>query len=135
ARMRRGVLMALFGVVTLVAPSSARTDTDMRPTAHLHAGGAVLDVFIDPGRAALSQAEVLRWISTAAQAVSHYYGRYPVSHARIRVLRRPGEGVLSRTTYEREGGALVRVVRGDAAARAQLARDGHMTRQVVHRAL
>src|SRR5438309_11553053 len=101
--MRRGVLMALFGVVTLVAPSSARTDTDMRPTAHLHAGGAVLDVFIDPGRAALSQAQVLRWISTAAQAVSHYYRRYPVSHACIRALRRPRGGVPSRTIDGHDG--------------------------------
>ena len=127
--------MALFGVVTLAAPSSARTDTDMRPTAHVHAGGAVLDVFIDPGRGALHQAEVLRWISTAAQAVSHYYGRYPVSHARIRVLRRPGEGVLSGTTYGHDGGALIRVVLGESATRAQLARDWVMTHEMVHLAL
>ncbi len=127
--------MTLLGVVTLVLPSSARADTDMRPSAHVHVGGAVLDVFIDPGRAALSQAEVLRWISTAAQAVSHYYGRYPVPHARIRILRRPGEGVLSGTTYGYVGGALIRIVLGESATHTQLARDWVMTHEMVHLAL
>ena len=127
--------MTLLGVVTLVAPSSARADTDPRPSAHLHIGGAVLDVFMDPGRAALSQAEVLRWITTAAQAVSHYYGRFPVPNARIRILRRPGGGVLSGTTYGYEGGALIRVVLGESATRAQLAADWVMTHEMVHLAL
>jgi len=133
--MRKPLLITLLGVVTLVVPSSARADTDLHPSAHLHIGGAVLDVFMDPGRAALSQAEVLRWITTAAQAVSHYYGRYPVPHARIRILRRPGEGVLSGTTYGYDGGALIRVVLGESATRAQLAADWVMTHEMVHLAL
>src|SRR4029077_10049776 len=77
ARVRRALLATFLGAITLFAPSSVRADPDVRPTAQMHIGGAVLDVFIAPGPRASTQAEVLAWIGTAAQAVSHYYGRFP----------------------------------------------------------
>jgi hypothetical protein len=88
--VRRALLATFLGAITLFAPSSVRADPDVRPTAQMHIGGAVLDVFIAPGPRASTQAEVLAWIGTAAQAVSHYYGRFPVPQACIRGHRRVG---------------------------------------------
>lgn len=135
ARASRALLATFLGAITLFARSSVRADLDVRPTAQMHIGGAVLDVFIAPGPLASSEAEVVAWISTAAQAVSHYYGRYPVPQARIRIIPRAGESVLSGTTYGSHGGALISVALGESVTPGALARDWVMTHEMVHLAL
>ena len=135
ARVRSSLLTALPAVIALIASPPAQAAADGRYTAQLHVGGAALDVFIEPGDSVLGQADVLQWIRSAALAVSHYYGRFPVPHVRIRILRRPGENVRSGTTYGSDRGPLIRVVLGAAATRAELAHDWVMTHEMVHLAL
>jgi hypothetical protein len=50
-------------------------------TATLTLGGAAIHVRFDPGDFDVPRDELLAWISTAARAVTVYYGRFPVSTA------------------------------------------------------
>jgi len=47
-------------------------------TSALLIGGSKIDVTIESGNMKLTQAELLHWVQSAAEAVATYYGRYPV---------------------------------------------------------
>ena len=77
---------------------------------------------------------MLAWISNAADAVSEYFGRFPVQNARL--LVRPTEGrsgVFRGTTF---GGArpFTRISVGESTTAAQLADDWMMTHELIHMA-
>lgn len=75
---------------------------------------------------------VLRWIDTARRAVTHYYGRYPVSHVDIEVRARAGRGEPSGTTYGDEDGALIKLGIGTDMPAADLLSSWVMTHEMVH---
>ena len=56
----------------------------------LNVGGSKLHVAFAPGEFALPRERVLAWIETSAQAVTTYYGKFPVASARILIV--PIEG-------------------------------------------
>jgi hypothetical protein len=92
-------------------------------------GGAVIDlsVEVDPG-AASSPAEVERWVRRAGEAVTSFYGRFPVARVRMVVERIPGRRIHG-TAFGRD---LVRVRLGREAARDALDRDWVMTHEMLH---
>lgn len=92
-------------------------------------GGAVIDLSIepDPGAAA-SPAEVERWVRRAGEAVTAFYGRFPVARVRLVVERIPGRRIHG-TAFGRD---LVRIRLGREAARAALDRDWVMTHEMLH---
>ncbi|HEY6174880.1 MAG TPA: hypothetical protein VIX73_10565 [Kofleriaceae bacterium] len=97
-------------------------------------GGGQIDVVFEPGHLDLSRAEVMAWISTAANAVTAYFGRFPVSRYRIVVEPIAGRsGVLSGTTWGM-GGARTRMRLGEHATTEQLEHDWVMTHEMVHTA-
>lgn len=97
------------------------------------AGGEITVVFGD-GRIDLSRRELMTWISTAASAVTAYFGRFPVAHYRIVVEPVPGRsGVLGGTTWA-AGGARTRMRVGEHATAEQLTYDWVMTHEMVHTA-
>src|SRR5260370_33637634 len=107
----RTVLFLAAGALMLPTLSAQ----DALPGAQVKAGGATIDVTFAPGRIDLPQSAILAWISTAAEAVSEYFGRFPVPHAHIVV--RPAEGrtgIFRGMTYGSEGG-LAQISVGPAA--------------------
>ena len=58
----------------------------------LQVANVTIAVEIAPGRLTLSRDQVLAWISEAARAVVHYYGRFPVSQLQILVFPCVGKG-------------------------------------------
>jgi hypothetical protein len=81
---------------------------------------------------------IITEISQAARAVATYYGRFPVSSARILVVVAAGEhGVLHGTTWGRKDGypALTRLVVGQDTTRHELETNWIMTHELVHTAL
>ena len=86
-----------------------------------------------PGQLTVTQAQVLQWIRTAENAVTHYYGRYPVPAVKIRVEARPGRsGSASGTTYGDEDGAFIRMGIGSETSNEDLQADWVMTHEMVH---
>jgi hypothetical protein len=126
---------ALAGLVAalLVSVTACADDETSTPLATLHAGGATIQVDRAPGELTASQADVLEWIQTAAKAVTHYYGRFPVKKLRILVVPRP-RGTATGTTYGDEEGAFIRLGIGAGASGAELKDNWVMTHEMVHTA-
>src|SRR5260370_16430258 len=124
----RPVLFLAAGALMLPTLSAQ----DALPGAQVKGGGATMDVRFAPGRIDLPQSAILAWISTAAEAVSEYFGRFPVPHAHIVV--RPAEGrtgIFRGMTYGSEGG-LTRISVGQLTDQDELNNDLMMTHELIH---
>lgn len=97
--------------------------------------GGTIQIDFGPGNLDLSQEDVLHWIGTAANAVSVYFGKFPVEHARILVIPVAGDrGVLSGTTWGDVDGfpAFSRMRLGQHTTTEDLLNDWTMTHELVH---
>jgi hypothetical protein len=101
----------------------------------IHSGGGTIQVDFAPGDLDLRPEEVLRWIDTAGRAVSAYFGKFPVTRARILVVPVASErGVLMGTTWGDVGGvpAFTRMRLGQHTTAEDLQDDWTMTHELVH---
>src|ERR1700693_4334215 len=122
--MRRVVACCLLAVGLLA-----------QDTAQVMSGGATIEVSFAPGKFDVTRASVLAWISNAANAVTEYFGRFPVEHPRVIV--RPAEGrsgVFHGTTFGGKRGAFTRISVGQASTEKQLDEDWMMTHEFIHMA-
>src|SRR5277367_4778283 len=104
----------------------------------LTVGGAALQVDFAAGAIDISEAEFLARVQKAASAVALYYGKFPVSRARILIVPVAGQdGVLQGTTWPNRDGfpAVMRLRIGEHTTRAELTTDWIMTHEMVHMAL
>jgi hypothetical protein len=101
----------------------------------LEVGGATIQVDFASGALGPNAAIVLPWIQQAANAVTIYYGRFPVPRARILIVPVPG-AVLHGTTWGAVGGvpAFTRIVFGEETTEQDLANDWRLTHEMVHMA-
>lgn len=121
-------------VVAAACSSTAAGAPRGGPAAALAIGGAKIEVVIEPGQLDLSRAEVIAWVTTAANAVTAYFGRFPVSRYRIAIEPIAGRsGVVGGTTWA-YGGARTRMRLGEHATAEQLEYDWVMTHEMVHTA-
>src|SRR5258708_1118289 len=112
--------------------SGLRAADETLPAAPIASGGASMEVTFGPGKINLPQPKVLAWISSAADAVSAYYGHFPVPHGRI--LVRPVEGrsgVFNGTTYGYQGG-FTRISIGQLTGQDELDNDWMMAHELLH---
>ena len=114
--------------------SSPAAGAPRAESAALTIGGAAIDVAIEDGRLDVSRAELMAWISTAAGAVTAYFGRFPVARYRIVIEPVAGRsGVLSGTTWAGRRRALADPPRRAHHRRPARARLGHDPRDGAHR--
>jgi hypothetical protein len=105
---------------------------DVLESAQITSGGATIQVAFAPGRFDVGRDAVIAWISNAADAVSRYFGRFPVPNARLMVRPTEGRsGVFHGTTF---GGShpFTRISVGQSATAAQLSDDWMMTHELIH---
>ena len=122
----QALFLIIAGALTLPAAD------ETLPAAHVNAGGMRVEVNFAAGKVNLPQSTVLAWIKSAADAVSAYYGRFPVPHARI--LVRPSEGrsgVFNGTTWGSRGG-FTRISIGQFTEQHELDNDWMMTHELLH---
>ncbi len=103
----------------------------------IRVGGASITVDFAPGDLDLKHEDVVRWVVTAANVVSAYYGKFPVPHARVLIVPIEGtRGVLSGTTWGNVDGfpAFTRMRIGQHTTEEDLASDWTMTHEFVHTA-
>jgi len=108
-----------------------------RATHRIQIGGATLQVDFATGTLDLADDVILKRIETAARAVTTYYGRFPVSRARILIV--PVEdrsGVVQGTTWGDVGGwpGFTRIRLGQHTTLQELAADWTITHELVHMA-
>lgn len=96
------MLLPLFLSVFMNSPSTHATTADRSTAAGtirvqgggsrqvLQVGGAEIEVDIHLNVSSLETGQVLNWVQRAAEAVSVYYGVFPVRRARVSVVQSPG---------------------------------------------
>jgi hypothetical protein len=122
------IYLGLCGAV-LLSLSPLASAGDMTST--LLIAGSRVDVNIESGDMKLSQADLLRWVQMAGEAVATYYGRYPVPHVTIRVHPFSGRGVRHGQTWGMDGG-LIKIGVGSETQMSDLAEDWMLTHEMVH---
>ena len=100
----------------------------------LAVGGGTIDVTLPDGKLAVSQDDLMEWVKRAAEAVTTYYGRYPVKHLTLRISADDQDGVHHGVTYP-EGGGLIVISVGRATPKADLQTDWMLTHEMIHLAL
>jgi len=103
----------------------------------LQIGGSALQVDFAAGALDLPPAQILPWIQRAAQAVTVYYGHFPVPRARILIVPSADRhGVLQGTTWGDMRGwpGFTRIRLGQHTTVQELSEDWTMTHELVHMA-
>src|SRR5580700_1947724 len=90
-KTRRTVLEGLLSVASGAGMSAVLRAGD--PPARLEVGEASIEVSFDSDPFDLGQAALLNWVMQSARAATTYYGRFPVTHARVRLLQSSGARV------------------------------------------
>lgn len=100
-------------------------------TSTLLIGNARIDIVIERSSQQAPEADILRWVKSAAESVSVYYGRFPVAHVLIRITPFEGRGVRNGMTFGDRGGRItIRV--GNETSPAEFASDWMMTHEMIH---
>jgi hypothetical protein len=100
-------------------------------------GGASIQIDFSAGSIDLPQSSIVQWVERAAQAVTTYYGRFPVPRERILVKFVPDrDGIGGGTTWGDVGGlpAFTRIHVGQHTTQQDLDDDWMMTHEMVHTA-
>jgi len=98
-------------------------------------GGASIQLDFGPGALDLAPDRIVAWVTNAAQSVSVYYGRFPVSRDRILVeFDSGGRGVRHGTTWGGVGGfsGFTRIHVGEHTTQQDLDTDWMMTHELIH---
>lgn len=107
---------------------------DLLTTTPINFGGGTLNVGFAPGELALPRSAFKAWLEKSAKAVSVYFGKFPVTSARILIVPVPGRGVQGGTTFGYRGAA-IRLVVGSDVTEADLADDWKAVHEMTHLAL
>jgi len=98
------------------------------PDGTLHVGESIVTVNVK-GQLSVPEADLHRWIGTAAHAISAFYGRYPVRHVTIEVIPTRNGKVHGGVTYD---GRLIRIHLGRDTRPADLDDDWMITHEMYH---
>jgi len=121
--------VATIALLFLLCFCLAATAGEM--TSSLLIGSARIDIMIERTSLDLPTKDVLRWVKAAAESVSTYYGRFPVSQVLIRITPFEGRGVRNGMTFGDRGGRItIRV--GNKTSPSDLASDWMLTHEMVH---
>ncbi len=100
-------------------------------TTSLEIGGSKIDVSIERSGAGVSQQDLTRWIQMAGEAVTTYYGKFPVPHLTVHVITFDGDGVRHGQTFDMDGG-MIRIRVGNRTSMDDLRDDWTMTHEMIH---
>src|SRR5260370_26261708 len=120
----------LLLLVLMTAPflmSSQAQQPDLQHVVMPVSGGKI-EITLPDEPMKLSRQELLDWVKSAADAVSHYYGRFPVPHLTLQIHAASGSGVRHVVTYARGGGS-IRITVGDQTEGADLKDDWMLTHE------
>jgi len=125
----RPVLLTLLMVFGLFA--RAQKEEEPADTASLKIAGSTIDVTLPGDPMKLSRQELLGWVEGAANAVSTYYGRFPVPHLTLKIRGSNGSGIRHGVTYARDGGLILISVGRDAGV-AETKDDWVLIHEMIH---
>jgi hypothetical protein len=110
-------------------PSRGRQSTEQPTT--LQIDGGQIEATLPDQQMKVSAEELLAWIRAAANAVTEYYGHFPVKHLTLRIRAGNGSGVRHGVTYPR-GGGLILISVGQETTVDDLKNDWTLTHEMTH---
>src|SRR5260370_37639158 len=113
----------------------AGTNEKIVSSQNFRMGGAAIQVDFASGNLDVDSAPILRWIQTAAHAVTVFYGRFPVQRARVLIVPVSSEqSSIHGTTWGDVGGfpGFTRMRLGQHVTEKDLSEDWTMTHEFVH---
>src|SRR6201984_1657298 len=100
-------------------------------TSSLLIGSARIDIMIERTSLPVPVKDIFRWVKSAAESVTTYYGRFPVPQVLIRITPFEGRGVRDGMTFGDRGRRItIRV--GNHTSPSELASDWMLTPEMVH---
>ena len=93
--------------------------------------GGKIDVTFPQDQLAVSRTDLLDWTKAAANAVSTYYGHFPIPHLTLRISSDNRSGVHHGVTYPKGGGLIVITV-GRNTTVADLKDDWMLPHEMIH---
>jgi hypothetical protein len=126
---RRTVLECLLGVASVQGMSTVLRAADL--PVRVEIGEATIDVSFDSDQFDLDRTALLDWVMQSARAVTAYFGRFPVTHARVRILLSQ-RGRISNGMSFGEPAARCRISVGQHATMVDLNDDWELTHEMVH---
>jgi hypothetical protein len=94
-------------------------------------GGSTLDVEIDSDTFELRRTALLDWIMRSANAVTAYFGRFPVTRARVQIIVSQFDRVSNGVSFG-DGGPRCRITVGQHSTLAALYNDWVLTLEMIH---
>jgi hypothetical protein len=134
------LLACAFAVSTHAQSELLRSDRmpydafDRMPKTDLDVSSGVIHIAFGAGEFALPKAQILEWVAASANAVSTYYGRFPVKSLKLLFVPVEGSRVRGGTTWGYRGAA-IRIPLGRDVGMDDLKRDWVMVHEMVHLAL
>src|SRR6266481_632545 len=102
-----------------------------RMTSSMLIGNARIDIRIEGSTLRIPTKDIFRWVKSAAESVTAYYGRFPVPQVLIRITLFEGTGIRDGMTFGDRGGRItIRV--GNEASPSEFASDWMLTHEMVH---
>jgi hypothetical protein len=106
----RGGRLSYFLLPILLAlslPNYSRAENRDPDAVTVRVPGANIDVTLPDESMKLTQQELLGWVKASANAVSTYYGRFPVPHLTLKIRSTTGSGIRHGVTYPKDGGLIL----------------------------
>jgi hypothetical protein len=126
---RRAVLKSVVGVAFGQGRSAVLRAADL--PSHLEVGEASIDVSFDSDQFDIDRAALFDWVRQSARATTAYFGRFPVTHAQVRLLPSQGARVSNGVSFG-EPGARCRITVGQHVTQADLDDDWVLTHEMIH---
>jgi len=138
SRLRALLLLALFSPIGTAMAQTQVADVTIEKlddnTFQIQIDNAQLDVIIRDVVLLSKKDRLLEWVGYSAQAVQHYYGRFPVDKVRIAMEVTDGNRVRFGQAFGGESPSL-RIVVGEDVTPEVLQRDWIMVHEMVHLAM
>jgi hypothetical protein len=140
---RRFFCLALMSAVVSPIPRAVAQDRsellgrgmpydkfDALPMSTLVIGGGKLDIAFVPEEQGERREAILRWVKDSADAITTYFGRFPVARLRLLIVQVPGDEIHGTTWGYR--GAATRIRLGERARNGDVIQSWVLTHEMVH---
>jgi len=129
--MRMTCLVLIAGCALLLAGGCSAESAPMR---QMKVAGATIRVDLEDSAFRGGPGPIMAWVTRSAEIVAHYYGGFPTSRLRVRVVPEEGGGVRSGKTWGYDGG-VIRVQVGRDVTDDELHNDWVLVHEMIHLAL
>jgi hypothetical protein len=97
----------------------------------IRVAGGEIHITLPDEQLKISTHDLLEWVGSAAGAVVHYYGHFPVPHLTLQIRAGRQNGVSNGVTYAK-GGGLITVAVGPGTESNALKNDWVLTHEMIH---